>query len=166
PSYSVARSFTEGLAAVKKNAKHGYIVVNNEEAIPFSIDGASSFKEGLAIVQSDTLYGAINIAGEYIIHAAYMDLQTLKIANDLYYLSRDTSSFQGLIDSQGNKVLSHEYTYSIPLDSYDNLAFFTPFQPIDQNKGSFSQQFSCNSYQFSPEKGRHDIYDTKLDKLA
>src|SRR5690606_18879148 len=166
PSYSEARSFTEGLAAVKKNGKYGYIDVNNEEAIPFSFDGASSFKEGLAIVQSDTLYGAINKAGEYIIHPAYMDLQTLKIANDLYYLSRDTSFFQGLIDSQGNEVISHEYTYIIPLDSYENLAFFTSFQPIDQNKGSFFQQFSRNSYQFSPEKGRHDIYDTKLDKLA
>src|SRR5690606_3762238 len=105
-------------------------------------------------------------AGEYRILPAYMDLQTLKIANDLYYLSSDTSFFQGFIDSQGIDVISDEYTYVIPLDSYENLETYTSLKPIDENKRTCFQQFSRNSYQFSTEKGRHDIYDTKLDKLA
>src|SRR5690606_28051984 len=83
PSYSEARSSTDGLAAVRKNGEYAYIDLNSAEAIPFASDGARICREGLAMVQSDTLTGAMNEVAEYIVNPASMELQTVKIANDL-----------------------------------------------------------------------------------
>ncbi len=82
PNYDYARGFSDGLAAVKKDGKFGYINENNEEIIPFQYDAAWSFSEGKAVVGTlvdsgevsafDSRYneaklklGVINRAGDY-----------------------------------------------------------------------------------------------------
>jgi len=50
PTYDDARTFSEGLAAVRKDGKWGYIDVNGNTVIDFKYDVAHSFSEGKAIV--------------------------------------------------------------------------------------------------------------------
>ena len=50
PQYEFARGVNDGLAAVKKDGKWGYIDVNGKVMIPFSYDIAYSFSEGYAVV--------------------------------------------------------------------------------------------------------------------
>lgn len=48
--YEDAGQFNEGLAAVKKDGKWGYIDETGEMVIPFQYDKAYLFREGLALV--------------------------------------------------------------------------------------------------------------------
>lgn len=50
PQYEDAGPFNEGLAAVKKNGKWGYIDTDNKTVIPFRYDVAGIFNEGYAVV--------------------------------------------------------------------------------------------------------------------
>ena len=50
PQYEDASAFINGLAAVKKDGKWGYINTDNEVVVPFQYDLAGEFNEGYAIV--------------------------------------------------------------------------------------------------------------------
>lgn len=50
PQYQDARQFSEGLAAVKKDGKWGYIDTEGNTVIPFRFDDAGSFNDGYAVV--------------------------------------------------------------------------------------------------------------------
>ncbi|MBP3319638.1 MAG: WG repeat-containing protein, partial [Ruminiclostridium sp.] len=50
PQYEDAQSFSEDLAAVKKNGKWGYINEENKTVIPFQYAYAWPFNEGKAVV--------------------------------------------------------------------------------------------------------------------
>lgn len=54
--YDVACSFSEGLAAVKKNGKWGYIDRTGRIVIPAIYFNASPFRNGRANVYLDTTY--------------------------------------------------------------------------------------------------------------
>lgn len=53
PQYEDAFSFSEGLAAVKKDGKWGYIDMEDSTVIPFQFDYAFSFSKGLAVAVKD-----------------------------------------------------------------------------------------------------------------
>src|SRR5690606_18758861 len=74
PVYGSASGFSEGLAAVKKGGKWGYIDVNNKAVIDFQFDYARRFKQGRAIVQKGDCYGVINKEGKFVIPPYYYDL--------------------------------------------------------------------------------------------
>ncbi len=166
PIYCDATGFSEGLASVKLNGQWGYIDAGNKTRIAFSFDYAGRFQYGQAIVQQGKLRGVINQQGNYIIPPVYLDLQLLPINGKPYYLSRDSTFFAGLIDSAGREVIPHRYTYILSLTGYKHLPFYTVFREIDTAKGSFHDQFAANPYRFSPEEGRHDLYDDQFAKLA
>ena len=166
PIYCDATGFSEGLASVKRNGQWGYIDAGNETRIAFSFDYAGRFQYGQAIVQQGKLQGVINKRGEYVIPPVYLDLQLLPIDGKPYYLSRDSTFFAGLIDSAGREMIPHRYTYILSLKGYKHLPFYTVFREIDTTKGSFYDQFAANPYLFSPEEGRHDLYDDRFVKLA
>ena len=50
PQYEDAGSFSQDLAAVKKDGKWGYIDMEGNTVIPFQFDYAFPFSEGLAVV--------------------------------------------------------------------------------------------------------------------
>lgn len=63
-------SFSEGLAAVRKNGAWGYINAAGETVIPFVYNAAQPFSSGLARVNSDFNYYFINHEGEVILDCA------------------------------------------------------------------------------------------------
>lgn len=64
--------FSEGMAAVQKKGKWGFINVKGEEVIPCKYDeGARIFSEGLAAVMHGDKYGYINTKGEEVISNKY-----------------------------------------------------------------------------------------------
>ncbi|QEC53912.1 WG repeat protein [Anseongella ginsenosidimutans] len=173
PLYCSASGFSEELAAVNKDEKWGYIDASNNVVIDFQFDYARSFKQGGAVVRKGNFYGVINKEGKFVIPPHYYDLITLELESKQYYISRDSTFFQGIIDSAGKEILPHQYTFIIAYEGnlskqrfYENIPFYTAFQAIDTSKGSFYEQFKEASYQFSPEKGRQDIYDLQFNKLA
>ncbi len=65
--YDNARSFSEGLAAVEKDGRWGFIDKEGNEVIPFIYDYALSFNEGLAPVMLDHKMGYIDKTGDVVI---------------------------------------------------------------------------------------------------
>ncbi|HWL00263.1 MAG TPA: hypothetical protein VNQ55_09960, partial [Parapedobacter sp.] len=49
---------------------------------------------------------------------------------------------------------------------YKHIPFYTTYRKIDTAKDSFYAQFSENAFEFGPEKGRQDLYDTQFNQLA
>src|SRR5690606_38660524 len=66
--------FSEGLAAVNKNDKYGFIDTKGKVVIEPKYDWASSFSDGLAIVSAEGLYGAIDKKGKTVIPFEYQAL--------------------------------------------------------------------------------------------
>ena len=66
--------FSEGLAAVSKNDKYGFIDTKGKVVIEPKYEWASSFSDGLAIVSTEGLYGAIDKQGKTVIPLEYESL--------------------------------------------------------------------------------------------
>ena len=66
--------FSEGLAAVSKNDKYGFIDTKGKVVIEPKYEWASSFSDGLAIVSVEGLYGAIDKQGKTVIPFEYQAL--------------------------------------------------------------------------------------------
>lgn len=171
--YPDARGFSQGLAAVEKRGKWGYINTEGDPVIDFRFDYVRSFKNQQAIVYQGTFYGVIDPEGKLVIPVDYYDLVSFELNGEQFYISRDQSFFQGILDHKGKEVLPHRYTYVITYQSnlsdrplYRNIAFYTAFQSIDTAKGSFLSQFKDNALNFSPGKGRLTIYDMQFNPLA
>lgn len=83
--YENAMDFSDGLAAVKKDGKWGYINENGVTAIPFELescaaadamesDCAFSFRNGLAPVCKNGRFGIINKKGETVVDFVFMSI--------------------------------------------------------------------------------------------
>lgn len=171
--YCGANTFSEGLAAVKKDGKWGFIDADNDVVIGFQYDYARNFTDNRAIVQQGEFYGVINTAGAYVIPACYYDLIPYELEGKRYYISRDSTFYQGIIDTTGKDVLPHRYTFVIPYEPnlakrrfYSNIPFYTTYWEIDTAKGSFYKQFSEGFRELTAESSRQDIYDTQFNRLA
>ena len=64
-------SFREGLVAVEKDGKMGYINKNGTEVIPLQYERAYNFNKGLAPVKKSGRYGYINKRGQVVIPLKY-----------------------------------------------------------------------------------------------
>lgn len=61
------QSFSEGLVAVYKNGKYGYMDKQQKLVIPHNYETAQHFNEGLAVVSNEGLSGVINKAGKVVV---------------------------------------------------------------------------------------------------
>ena len=173
PIYCEAGLFAEGLAAVQKAGNWGYINGANKEIIAFQYDYARRFKQGRAIVKVGEYYGLIDEKGNFVVKPTYFDLMPYELDGELYYISRNHTFLSGIINSNGEEVLPHQFTYIIPYMAnlsekrlYENLSVFAMFREVDTTKVSFYEQFKESPYRFSPEKGRKDIYDISFNRIA
>jgi len=173
PVYDGAGDFSDGLVPVEKDGKWGFIDAGDRKIVAFQYDYARSFNHRQAIVQLGEYYGVINPKGEFVIPPRYYDLVPYRWCGKRYYISRDSTFFQGIIDTSGREIVPHRYTYVIPFESnlsdrklYRNIPFYTTYREIDTAKGNFYTQFSENPFEFSPEKGRQDIYDSRFNSVS
>lgn len=99
------KSFSEGLVAVYKNGKYGYMNKKRELVIPYRYKDADEFKDGLAIVvnQNDR-YGAIDQSGKTVVPikfgylGGYSDGLSLYTENNRW----DENEKYGFVDKKGN----------------------------------------------------------------
>lgn len=105
--------FSEGLAAISKNDKYGFIDTKGKVLIEPKYDWASSFSNGLAIVSAEGLYGAIDKQGKTVIPFEY---QALADFHDGFATAarpakdpEDYESKYGLINKQNEVVIPFMY---------------------------------------------------------
>ena len=171
--YTDAQKFSMGLAGVRKDGKWGFIDANNQVRIDFMFFHARKFQGQHSIVQLNSQYGVIDRKGAWVVPAIYLDLLPYTLEGKLYYISRNQSFYTGMLDASGKEVIPHGYTYIMPMDKisqpsplYDNLPFYTVFHEIDTSKGSFYAQFQENAFDFTPSRGKHELYDKQLNPLV
>lgn len=96
--YENAMDFSEGLAAVKKGGKWGYINESGVTVIPFELDSCStsdamnndivfSFRNGLAPVCKNGAFGIINKNGETVVDFIFMSI--IQGENGVYLALKD-----------------------------------------------------------------------------
>lgn len=173
PEYTDAQHFSQGLAAVKKEEKWGFITPDNQQRIRMQYDGVRNYKGTYSLVRQGDQYGVIDQQGNPVIPIIYLDLMPYILNGKTYYISRDMTFYTGMLDANGKEVFPHQYAYIMPLigllgkeNLYPNIPFYTVYQDIDTSKGSFYEQFKENPLKFSPSTGRHTIYDTQFNALA
>ena len=126
PQFDGARTFSEGLAAVKKNGKWGYIDTEGKTVIGFQYDAAYSFSEGKALVaklvdpkdRDDWAYvklGIIDKNNKYT---------PLKYGPDSYYGEKEfTNAYIFHKSSTRNDITYYNGLLSVPVDSPQDFLF-------------------------------------------
>ncbi len=116
--YCKAWVFSEGLAAVMKDGKIGFINANNEVVIPFRFDYSDEcrmydfgylFLDGYCIMTNkDGDLGLIDTTGKWIVEPAYDEIWT---PHDSGYRIIVNDGKYGVLDSMCNVVYPAEYGY-------------------------------------------------------
>ena len=116
--YRKAWVFSDGLAAVMKDGKIGFINANNEVVIPFRFDYTDKcrmwefgyvFHNGYcAMPNADGDLGLIDKSGNWVVEPAYDEIRAL---HDSGYRIIVDNSKDGVLDSRGNVVYPAEYDY-------------------------------------------------------
>lgn len=108
PIYDDARSFHDGLAAVKSEQKYGFINTNGDLVIPPVHDSSySNFSEGLVIVGSLSSQRFIDKNGNFINDKTYGYARDF--SDGLAVVSNVFGGEQGYIDKRGNWVVQPVY---------------------------------------------------------
>ena len=115
--YEKLGSFSEGLAAVMRDGKWGYINTKGEEVIPCQFPNpyegyiASPFSEGLALVQKDGKWGFVNTEGVEVI-PINIDAEAVgKFSEGLAFVYKDNENFF-VIDKEGKTVFCGKSDFS------------------------------------------------------
>ena len=117
-NYCKAWVFSEGLAAVMKDDKIGFINANNEVVIPFQFDYSDEcrmydfgyiFHDGFCIMtDKDGDLGLIDTTGKWIVEPDYDEIWAPHESG--YRIIVDNSK-HGVLDSRGSVIYSAEYGY-------------------------------------------------------
>lgn len=121
--YEEAHSFTDGLAAVQKQGKWGYIDQNGKVVIPFTYEEeADNFSEGLALVKKDGKSGYIDKKGDVVIPFQFDGAN--KFRTGLAAVNRGEES--GFIGKSGKFAFKLAFDYASDFrDSRDLSQFWT-----------------------------------------
>ncbi|MBR5604569.1 MAG: WG repeat-containing protein [Bacteroidales bacterium] len=120
--YEKAWVFSEGLAAVMKDGKVGFIDANNKLVIPFRFDYSSTrwgdagylFHDGYCIMTNkDGKMGLIDTNGSWIVDAEYDEIWTAHSNGSRIFVN---DGKHGVLDSCGNVLYPAEYFYIDILD--------------------------------------------------
>ncbi len=117
--YGSIYEFSEGLAAVSKNGKTGFVNRKEKMVIPFKYDYAGSFINGIAGVQKNRKWGFINKTGELVVDYKYDYINKegdyIAVANRI----GEVTLIYGLMDSTGKEITPVKYRNIVPIG--DNL---------------------------------------------
>lgn len=103
--------FHDGLAAVKKDKKTGFVNTEGKLIIPVEWDSADKFSCGLSLVKSGSKYGYIDTVGNMVIKPEYENAYTFRdgaaIVKTGTYKNKDEK--YGLIDKTGKVIVQIKY---------------------------------------------------------
>lgn len=123
--YDAKGAFSDGLAAVSKNGKYGYIDRNGDLAIALDYDRGSEFRKGIATVSLNGKSGIIDKEGHILIPIQYDDggwpgSGATVLEDGLIKISKGGK--QGLIERTGKVIMAAEYDMIIEYSIPHNLA--------------------------------------------
>lgn len=129
PIYDNARGFSEGLAAVCKDNKWGYINLRGDEVIAPQYKEVGDFSEDLAAVLIDDRWGFIDRNNNIVIKAKYFaakefssGLAPVAIAKASYFGAKQDSWIY--IDRNGNMPFKSQFLQAFPYnDGYAFVSF-------------------------------------------
>lgn len=107
--YGSIYEFSEGLAAVRKKGKAGFVNRKEKTVIPFVYDYTGSFQNGIAGVQKNEKWGFINKEGELIVDYKYDYIQKEGDYISVAYRIGEVTLIYGLMDSTGKEITSVKY---------------------------------------------------------
>lgn len=98
------KSFSEGLVAVYRNSKYGYMNKMRELVIPYRYQNAHEFKNGLAVVSQYDKYGAIDRSGTTIVPIKFNYLSSYSDGLALYTENNHWNEGHqyGFVDEKGD----------------------------------------------------------------
>lgn len=112
PQYEDAGSFSfsDKLAAVKKDGKYGYINLNGEVVVPFAYEVAQYFSGGFAVIGNNKLYGIIDRTGKEIIPVQYSRIDTYGSGPGIRYVKDKKYGFYDI--RLKKEVVSPKYDFA------------------------------------------------------
>lgn len=115
--YSVIkyRNFSDGLVAVYKNGKYGYLDKNGKLVIPYSYESAGNFNGGVTAVSKNGKFGVINKANKLIVPFKFNWLEDYSEGLAAYKTTSlyDEGKF-GFIDQTGKIVIPAKWNEVYP----------------------------------------------------
>ncbi|MDR2127274.1 MAG: WG repeat-containing protein, partial [Prevotellaceae bacterium] len=138
--FEVAGSFYEGLAAIKKDGKWGFIDKIGAIVIQPEFDGVKNFSDGMAAVKKDGKWGYINRTGEIVISPVYHDAYNFR--EDIARVERFEKDEDYYINRNGHNTpvlpIKHKSKKLTPRPENNSAAFPSvrngKYGFIDKNK--------------------------------
>ena len=107
--YDEARSFENGLAAVKKNGKWGFIDKTGKEVIPMQYSDVGYFNEGLVPVELGEQWGFFDNKGQEVIPVKLQYDNVWSFREGLAKVCKIGNFECGFIDKTGQEVIPVQY---------------------------------------------------------
>lgn len=148
--YDRVRNFSEGLAAVKKDGKWGYMDTSGNLKIPCEYDSCDNMdvQNGMVVLCKDGKYGYANQKGEIVIPLEYIDARSFN-QNGLARVRREGEDFYISIDKNGKRVdddiISQSTGEKLAAEGYE-------FSAVRRNDGLIHLT-KDNKYGFADEHG-------------
>ncbi|ADQ41578.1 KWG repeat protein [Caldicellulosiruptor acetigenus I77R1B] len=117
PQFDEVDNFSEGLAAVCKKDKWGFIDKNGKLVIDFKFDEVGRFSEGLAAVCVNNKWGFINRTGNIVIRPQFDEVSDFY--GGLAAVCKDNK--WGFINVKGNFVIKNQYDEISDMDIKNGL---------------------------------------------
>ncbi len=106
--YESASEFSDGLVAVQKDGKYGYINNKGDVVVDFKYRTANSFEYGYAVIRSGSYYGVIDKEGNEIIAPNKYDNITV-VSDGLFFVdgvhTGENNGGYDIIDKNGNVII-------------------------------------------------------------
>jgi hypothetical protein len=107
--YEETRAFREGMAAVCRSGKWGYVDKNGEIAIPCRYDAAFSFRYGAACVVTEGRASLIDRQGHTLLATSYGELERQA---DGWMIAKDRTVWRvGCLNPAGELAIPCKYSY-------------------------------------------------------
>lgn len=114
--YDNIRTIRDGIAAVQKDNKWGYVNAEDEVVIPFEYTDALGYNDGLAPVRIDNSWYVIDANNNIVLESKYRILSAVE--DGLIIVTELGSSKYGVIDLDGNLIIPCAYDQLSYNDGY------------------------------------------------
>lgn len=112
PAYDAVGVPSEGLVAVRKGNKWGFLSRSGRAEIPFTFDAVKPFSQGVASVQNGSNWTYIDRKGEVLSKAAFTDIGTF--SEGLAWVN--TGEKIGFIDTSGQFLIAPQFEVAHDFD--------------------------------------------------